>query len=303
MAFAPVNGIDICYEIHGDGPRVVLISGTGGDLRQNPARHRHPLTAGHRVLMYDQRGLGRTTKPTPDGAGGPPTMAGSVDGAGSANGAGSAAEPPAMADYADDAAALLGHLGWEGAHVVGISFGGMVAQHLAIRHPGRVERLVLACTSSGGAGGASFDLRALEGLAPEERLRTLLPIMDTRNDPGTNPPTLAPGFEPFVAGVGGERPNAGEPGAAEGARLQLLARAGHDAWDGLPRITAPTLVIGGRFDAQAPPVNVERLAARIPGAELAMFDGGHLFLAQDRSAWPAVVEFLDRPSSTGPADP
>ncbi|MFV0258974.1 MAG: alpha/beta fold hydrolase [Acidimicrobiales bacterium] len=268
MAFAAVNGIDICYEVHGEGPRVVLISGTGGDLRQNPARDRHPLVAGHQVLMYDQRGLGRTTKPGPGD------------------------EPPTMADYGDDAAALIDHLGWGRAHVVGISFGGMVAQHLALRHPDRVDRLVLACTSSGGAGGASFDLLTLDGFDPDDRLRRLLPIMDTRNDPTTDPPTLAPGFEPFLAGVAGERPNAGEPGAALGARRQLEARAGHDVWADLPRITAPSLVIGGRFDGQAPPVNAARLADRIPGAERVMFDGGHLFLAQDRTAWPTVVGFL-----------
>jgi 3-oxoadipate enol-lactonase len=70
------------------------------------------------------------------------------------------------------------------------------------------------------------------------------------------------------------------------------ARADHDAWDRLGEITAPTFVIGGAYDRQAPVDNVERLAERIDGSELHFFEGGHLFLVQDPAAWPAVVEFL-----------
>src|SRR5215207_5622309 len=103
MPIARVRDIDVYYEVHGSGPRVLSISGTGGDLRQNPLRGQGLLEQHHEVLMYDQRGLGQTSKPD---------------------------VPYTMADYADDAAALLDALGWDRAHVVGVSFGGMVAQHL-----------------------------------------------------------------------------------------------------------------------------------------------------------------------------
>jgi 3-oxoadipate enol-lactonase len=85
---------------------------------------------------------------------------------------------------------------------------------------------------------------------------------------------------------------AGEPGRAEGAARQLEARRHHDVWDRLPSLRIPTLVCAGRHDGIAPPENAEALAARIPGAELRWFDGGHLFLLQDRSAWPAIVAWL-----------
>ena len=63
-------------------------------------------------------------------------------------------------------------------------------------------------------------------------------------------------------------------------------------WDRLDRITAPTLVAGGRFDGLAPFANSEAIAARIPGAELRAYDGGHAFFLQDPQAFPDVVAFL-----------
>lgn len=72
---------------------------------------------------------------------------------------------------------------------------------------------------------------------------------------------------------------------------QLEARALHDTYDRLASIDVPVLVAAGRDDGVAPPANQEALAARIPGAELAWFDGGHLFLTQDPTAWERIVAF------------
>lgn len=263
---ADVRGLRVYFEVHGSGAPVMWISGTGGDLRQNPNRGRGPLEARFEVLMYDQRGLGRTGKPD---------------------------VRYTMADYADDAAALMESLGWERAHVVGVSFGGMVAQHLALRHPDRVDRLVLACTSSGGAGGSSFDLLGVADLPVDERLRTVLPILDSRNEPTADPPVHAPLFEAIAARMSDPPLNADDPTAAAGARRQLEARAQHDVWSRLGEIAAPTFVVGGRFDRQAPPENLEQLTTAIPDARMQLFDGGHLFLLQDPTAWSAIVEFLD----------
>ena len=77
-----------------------------------------------------------------------------------------------------------------------------------------------------------------------------------------------------------------------GARRQLEARAAHDTWDRLPDIACPVLIAAGRYDGIALPATQERMAARIPGATLRFFDGGHLFMIQDRTAYPAMVEFL-----------
>jgi 3-oxoadipate enol-lactonase len=273
MTMMRIGDLEMCVEVHGASEpdrRVLLVSGTGGDLRNDPNRANHPLVrAGFTVAMYDQRGLGRTSKPD---------------------------EPYSMADYADDAIRLLDALDWESAHVIGISFGGMVAQHVAIRRPDRVKKLVLACTSSGGEGGSSFDLLAVHDLPQAERLVITMPIMDTRNDFRVDPPVLAPGFDLIAKGMAASALlDADDPAKAMGARRQLEARSHHNTWTNLPTIRAHTFVIGGTFDAQAPPENVANLARRIPNAMLQFFDGGHLFLVQDPTAWPAICRMLRSP--------
>jgi 3-oxoadipate enol-lactonase len=266
VALAQVNGIDVYYELHGSGERVVLISGTGGDLRTDPGRAKSLLAQNFEVLLFDQRGLGQSGKPD---------------------------VAYSMSDYADDAAALMAAVGWDRAHVMGISFGGMVAQHFVLRYPERVNKLVLACTSSGGAGGASFDLLSVHDLPSDERMAITMPIMDTRNDLTVDPPVLAPWFDVLFPIWKANKPlNGNDPNAAMGARRQLEARLGHNVYDQLVQIRAHTFVIGGTYDAQAPVGNVQALAEAISGSTVQFFDGGHLFLLQDPSAWASVVGFL-----------
>jgi 3-oxoadipate enol-lactonase len=264
MPTAQLPTVDLYYERAGEGPPLLFISGTGGDLRVKPNVFDGPLARAFDLLAYDQRGLGRSAKPDIDYT---------------------------MADYADDAAALLGHVGWPRAKVIGVSFGGMVAQELALRHPGKVERLVLACTSPGGAGGASYPFHEIQHLKGENRAKFLMPVSDTRRDAAwaaANPETYAQ----FVA-MGSVDPYAGEPGREMGARRQLEARAGHDTWERLGQIACPTMIAAGRFDGIALPATQERMAGRIPGAQLQFFDGGHLFMIQDRTANPAIAAFLN----------
>jgi 3-oxoadipate enol-lactonase len=147
-----VNGIDLYYERRGQGPRLLFLNGSGADLATT-APLLQPFFDRFDTMAHDQRGLGRTSI---------------------------APGPYTMADYAGDAAALLDHEGWDRCRVVGISFGGMVAQELAATWPERVERLALACTSPGGAGGASYPLHELAALPEEEQAATGLRILDTR---------------------------------------------------------------------------------------------------------------------------
>ena len=188
-------------------------------------------------------------------------------------------------------AALLDALNIKSAKVIGMSFGGMVAQELVLRRPEKVERLMLGCTSSGGAGGSSFKFHEIEHLKGDARTRHLMPINDTRRDESwqaAHPDLVAQILEQSVDRYDGE------PGRAMGAHRQLEARKHHDTWERLPQIKCPVLVAGGKYDAIAPPEMVKNLASRIPGAELQWFEGGHLFTIQDRNAMPAFIEFLKR---------
>ena len=261
MPFARANDIDLYYELAGAGQRLLFISGTGADLRRSPRLTDGPNFSAFELLQYDQRGLGQSAVP---------------------------AGPYTMADYAHDAADLLDTVGWDACLVLGVSFGGMVAQELAIRHPERVRRLVLACTSAGGAGGASYPLHELVGLEAQASLETRFQLLDTRWDAAwraDNPEMVTMIAEGFQL-------NGPDGGMAEGPLRQLEARSHHDTSARLGRIGCPTLVCGGRYDGLAPPANSEFLAAHIPGAGLAFFDGGHIFFMQDPAAMPAMVSFL-----------
>jgi 3-oxoadipate enol-lactonase len=152
---------------------------------------------------------------------------------------------------------------------------------------------VLACTSSGGAGGASIPFDELAQLEGEARVQRQIEMMDTRWDAARRAERAAE-YKMMVEAMSGHlRLGQQSPEAARGAALQLEARRHHDTWDRLASIACPTLVCGGRYDGIAPPENSARLASQIPGTELALFDGGHGFLWQDPAAFPRILGFLE----------
>ena len=157
-----------------------------------------------------------------------------------------------MADFAADALALADHLSWQRFALVGVSFGGMVAQELAIAAPERVTRMVLACTSSGGAGGSSAPLHEVFSLPQRQRAERLIGLVDART---ATDPLLRAQISDRLAAV------LADPDA--GARRQLEARRHHDTFARLgadrPR---RTLVAAGRYDELAPLANSRALAAR-----------------------------------------
>ena len=173
----------------------------------------------------------------------------------------------------------------------GVSFGGMVAQELAVTWPERVARLALACTSPGGPDASSYPLHELDRLSPAERAERMLTVVDSRFS--------AEWFADHPADRGlveMQAERATQPKTDEqrrGERGQLEARRHHDVCDRLGRITSPTLVASGRYDGIAPPANGERIVAGIGAlAELRLYEGGHLFFVQDPAALPDITGFL-----------
>jgi pimeloyl-ACP methyl ester carboxylesterase len=256
-----LNGVDVYFEREGEGRRLLFLNASGATLASAGLLVR-PFTEAADTLAADQRGVGRT--------GGPPG-------------------PYTMADYAADALALADHVGWDTFAMVGVSFGGMVAQELAVTAPERIERLALLCTSPGGPNAASFPLQTLEDLPPEERLARGMSVLDSRftTEWLADHPVDQMIVDTFVTREADRTPD-----EARGLTEELSARSHHDVVDRLGRVACPTFVASGRYDGIAPVSNGELIASLISGATLHVYEGGHLFVFQDAAAFPEVIGFL-----------
>ena len=267
MPFIQTPNLGIYYEQgNNNHPAVLFISGSGADLRVKPNQFDAPIAAQFDLLCYDQRGLGRTDKPTGDYT---------------------------MQQYGDDAAALLDALQIDKMAVVGVSFGGMVAQNFVLQHPQRVSSLVLCCTSAGGLGGASYPLHELQNLAPRERAEAHLKIADLRHTDqwiSENPQA----WEKRVHISMAMQKRGTDELTKIGAEKQLQARRGHDTFAQLSKIDVPVLLAGGEFDGIAPKANMQAMHEQIPGSELIFYQGGHMFLIQDKKAYTDICGWLLR---------
>lgn len=262
--FARREGHRIYYEVGGleGAPPLLLIRGLGRsssywlDFRELLERDR-------RVIVLDNRGVGRSDVPP---------LLWSTE---------------AMAD---DVAEVLVDSGVQRADVFGISLGGMIAQHLALRHPHRVERLVLACTTAGGRGAkrvqpaVALALARSAALPYDEGIRYSAQWVLSARHRAERPETV----DVWVAIAGSE------PRHRRGVVGQLLAGAGHEAWSMLQHLRHETLVLTGDADALIDPENSRRLAGRIPNATLRMLAGaGHDFPTErPEETARMVLEFL-----------
>jgi 3-oxoadipate enol-lactonase len=260
-----VNGVELYWEHWGSGPRLLFCNGSGTTL-QIVRPLLDVVAASFDLLAWDYRGLGRSLPLT---------------------------GPYTTADLAADAAGLLEIAGWDSCRVLGVSFGGMVAQEFAVTHPERVERLALACTSAGGDGGSSYPLQKLQALPTQERAAAQLKLADSRWDERWL--QAHPADRALADGLTAAGHNQRDPAAAAAYTAQLEARAGHDLWDRLDAITCPALVGYGNYDGIAPARNSAAIASRVRGAELRGYEGGHLFLFQDPAALPEFQAFLQAP--------
>ena len=263
MAIISTKDLDIYFERSTPRPNgpLLFIGGTGGDLRNKPNQLDSPLSEHFEIISYDQRGLGQTSKPS-----------GSYS----------------MQQYADDAAHLLDELKIDTIPVMGVSFGGMVAQEFIKRHASRVSKLILACTSSGGDGGSSYPLHTLEEMNEEEKLETSIKINDLRITDAwieQNADLWQSTKEQA------ENRNAYKP-QPRNLLKQLLARKDHNTYGDLDEINIPTFLLGGKYDGIAPMLNMEKMHQKIDNSKLEFYEGGHLFLIQDTNAFQDIINWL-----------
>jgi pimeloyl-ACP methyl ester carboxylesterase len=265
MPKASVHGIELYYEVQGDGAPLVLISGLGYPRWQwhlmVPYLERH-----FQVITFDNRGVGQTDKP---------------------------AGPYTAWMLAKDVVGLLDTLGIDKAIVMGHSMGGFIAQAMVLEYPERVAKLILASTNFGGPRHVPVTPEAMAVLS------------DVKNDPLTRlrngiVVSTAPGFadrqpELLQKWLDWRAANPLDiPGyqAQLGIGVALLAEAA--AFEAkLPNVSAPTLILFGAHDKVVPPANADLLAKQIAGCQIRILpDAGHFFpLEVPEEAAQAIIQF------------
>jgi pimeloyl-ACP methyl ester carboxylesterase len=265
MPKTTTNGIEIYYEVHGEGAPLVLISGLG-----YPAWEWHKmvpyLTGQFQVITFDNRGVGQSDKP---------------------------AGPYTASMLAADVAGLLDALGIEKAVIMGHSMGGFIAQAFALEHPQRLSKLILCSTNFGGPHHVPITAQSMAVLS------------DVTNDPVVRfknglVVSTAPGFAEAHPEVIQEwlewrltNPMDWASYQAQMAiGLGLLAEAASFEHK-LSQISAPTLILFGAHDKVVPPANADLMAGKIGGSRVAILpDAGHFFpIEAPTAAAQAVIQF------------
>jgi 3-oxoadipate enol-lactonase len=236
------NGQELYYEVHGEGPALVLVMGIGYDsslwtLAQVPA-----LSTLFRVVIVDNRDAGRSAK---------------------------ASHPYSIADMADDLAGLLDALGIQRTHLLGLSMGGMIALEFALRHADRLDRLVLAGTGAAPARSAVDPIQIWSWVKANDttgkvfggqQFTSLFSTAFLRNPEAVQDTTALLASNPY-------------PMSPEAYGRQAEAYLQFDVLGRLGAITAPTLVVVGEQDLVTPPWIAREVAEAIPGARFEVIRG------------------------------
>jgi pimeloyl-ACP methyl ester carboxylesterase len=272
MPFARNGTVKLHWESVGEGPAVLLIAGQG--MTADGWWATIPILArSFRVIAFDNRDTGRSSRvPWPYWA----------------------------AHMAHDVVAVLDAAGEQRAHVYGISLGSLVAQEVALRHPDRVQALVLGASSAGGFAAykpppssfaQTFLVRA-GAMGPEEAAWAAVPYTYAEKTRRLHP-------ERIVADIAHRVSSPPEPLAY---LHQATAVAAHDAYERLNQMAAPTLVVHGEQDVFVPPANALVLAEKIPAAQLRLWpDAGHMYPIDEPRADREIARFLLHHSDVQPA--
>ena len=253
MPVATINDLTVNYKLEGAGEEtIVCVNGLADDLETWAFQLDAFTDAGYRVLRFDNRGIGATSKP---------------------------AGPYSSRMLADDAKALVDHLGITNFHLMGVSMGGMIAQEYALAYPGDLRSLTLGCTYAAPGPFCSRMFAMWADMAPVLGVPFVMrdvalwaftvPFFEQR-------PADAAEFEQAMKYLD-------QPVHAYLAQLAVIID--HDTTGRLGEITAPTLVLAGEQDILIPVSLSRRLHEGITGAEFATTPGGHACL------WEHPAEF------------
>lgn len=249
------SDVSISYTEHGSGAPLLCITGINATQAMWSRHFIATLAAHFRVIIYDHRGVGSSVGP----------------------------RPYSIAGFADDARLLIDHLGLPKAHILGVSMGGMIAQHMAVYFPNCVDHLILGATACAGylvRPKLKVLLGALFYLKPDLAARALVSEEFLKADPSHLPALLAT-----------------MKSASAGTAVfleQLVAIAAFNLRGELGNIKAPTLILAGTDDQIISDQNSDLIASVITGAKLIKWTGvGHLFPRERPEATAqALVDFV-----------
>lgn len=259
MGRVKTNGIEVYYEIHGDGEPLVLIEGLGYSnwmwYKQLDILAKH-----FKVIIFDNRGVGNTDKPD---------------------------EEYTISLFADDTAELLKALEINTAHILGVSMGGFIAQEFAIRYPEMVNKLILCSTSFGGPNSVPIPLETLslmmKGGGVYNSLEEIKEAIGTALDKNS----LAKN-ESILNKIMDEKVKNPQPKYAY--QRQLMAGALFNSEERLGSIKAETLILAGKGDRVVPYENANLLNAKLVNSKVEIIENaGHLFFMEEPELTNRVV--------------
>jgi pimeloyl-ACP methyl ester carboxylesterase len=277
---APANGIELAYQEMGepDGEPLLLVMGLATQMIAWDEELCALLAErGFRVVRFDNRDIGRSTKITSAGV---PSRLDMMIGR-------RASAPYLLRDMAGDTVGLMDHLGIDSAHLVGASMGGMISQTAAIEHPRRVRSLVSMMSTTGNRRVGTPSARSyglLLAPPPHGRQAAIERAVRTFTVIGS------PGYpfdEEHLRDLAGRSYDRGHSFAGVFRQLHAVTASG-DRTRALAGVSAPTSVIHGKRDPLIRPSGGRATAKAIPGARLKLIDGmGHDL---PRALWPTFVE-------------
>ena len=256
MSRVNVDGLAIHYDQRGAGPHLVLLHGIGGNTKLWRPQLEE-LSDGFTVTAWDAPGYGGSDDPEETGW--------------------------EMADYAARLAGFLDQLGIGQAHIMGQSWGGVLAQVFYRHYPARVRSLILSDTFAGGGAqpveerdaALQARLTAVATMTPAEMARQRAPVLLTADAPAS----LLSEVEAVLAEI-----------HPDGYRMAAIAASNADTRDVHPTISVPTLIIAAEHDRIVPPDRAREMHAAIPGSQLVMIErAGHLPAVEQPDTYNAAV--------------
>jgi pimeloyl-ACP methyl ester carboxylesterase len=254
------------YETHGDGKPLILIPGFASGA-WTWFRQIDELSKDFRVITFDPRGIGKSKIENAEDL-----------------------INLSMAAFVRDVLQVLDKLNLEKAHVLGASFGGFVAQELALNFPERVDKLILACTSAGGANHVKPDTEILRSFTPNQNLAVAESIRKFIRPAFTDEFNIAHADEVERVCILRETNEVAEPVYF----AQLQAAFTFDIEGDIGAVENETMVITGDQDNVVPMQNSVNLAKKLPNATLKIIENGsHLFFIENAAEFNrAIMNFL-----------